>query len=216
MGAVLRGVCRALRGFTFATGRFRWLYVKVCRPSGHEYAELLRRHGKFYSIGRGCSILPSTVFTDPWFTRIGNNVHFATAAVIGHDGSIAMLERAHPGITLDAVGKIEIRDNVFIGHGAIVLPGVTIGPNAIVAAGAVVSRDVPEGAVVAGVPAKPIGEVAELVRRRSRLTANLPWKHLLAQRHSRDKHVVEELYRLRRNYLFREDETPRHPQRPAA
>ncbi|MFV9507048.1 MAG: hypothetical protein AB4911_21060 [Oscillochloridaceae bacterium umkhey_bin13] len=46
--------------------------------------------------------------------------------------------------------------DVWIGHGAIVLPGVTVGRGAVVAAGAVVSQDVPPYVIVGGVPARPI------------------------------------------------------------
>ncbi|GAB3912229.1 sugar O-acetyltransferase [Larkinella knui] len=53
-------------------------------------------------------------------------------------------------------GPIIIKRNAWIGAGATVLPGVTIGENAIVAAGAVVSRDVPPNTVVAGIPAKVV------------------------------------------------------------
>jgi len=67
-----------------------------------------------------------------------------------------MLNRAY-GVKLDSVGKIDIRDNVFVGYGAIVMPNVTIGPNAIVAAGAVVMRgDYPDNSLIAGNPAKVI------------------------------------------------------------
>ena len=58
----------------------------------------------------------------------------------------------HPGA--NGYGKVVIGNHVFIGVNAIILPNVTIGDNAVVAAGAVVTKDVPPYAVVAGVPAK--------------------------------------------------------------
>ena len=61
---------------------------------------------------------------------------------------------------------VDIEDNVFIGIGAIILPGVTIGSNVIVAAGAVVRADVPDGKVVGGVSAKVIGEFENIKKRR--------------------------------------------------
>ncbi|HXD57869.1 MAG TPA: acyltransferase [Thermoleophilaceae bacterium] len=54
---------------------------------------------------------------------------------------------------------VEIGDRVWIGARATLLPGVTIGDGAVVAAGSVVNRDVPEGTLVAGVPAEPIRRV---------------------------------------------------------
>ena len=50
---------------------------------------------------------------------------------------------------------------MWIGSGATILPGVTIGDRAVVAAGAVVTKDVPEGTVVAGVPAKVVKTIEE-------------------------------------------------------
>lgn len=58
-------------------------------------------------------------------------------------------------------GKIEIKSNVFVGAGATIMYGVTIGENCIVAAGAVVTKDVPAGSVVGGCPAKVIGNFEE-------------------------------------------------------
>jgi len=58
----------------------------------------------------------------------------------------------------DVVAPVSIGDFVWIGVNVTVLPGVTIGEGAIVAAGAVVTRDVPALAVVAGVPARVIGQ----------------------------------------------------------
>jgi acetyltransferase-like isoleucine patch superfamily enzyme len=53
---------------------------------------------------------------------------------------------------------VEIGDYVFIGPRAIILPGVKIGRGAVIAAGAVVTKDVPDFTIVGGVPAKAIGE----------------------------------------------------------
>src|SRR4051794_33291774 len=130
---------KRLLGILFRTlamkyGRFRLLYIWSCVPSGLDYADFLRKHGRFHHIGEHTSILPSSTVTDPEYTSIGDNVSLSVCTLIGHDGSIAVLNRAY-GVKLESVGKIDIRDNVFIGFQAVVLPGVTVGPNAIVAAG---------------------------------------------------------------------------------
>lgn len=191
-----------IRNIAMRYGKLSSLYCKLCQPSGEEYAEYLRRHGNFYEIGQDCSILTSTVFTDPAYVRIGNNVHFSSSFLIGHDGSIAMLNSAY-NVKLDSVGKIDIRDNVFIGFNAIILPNVTIGPNAIVAAGAVVTKDVAEGDIVAGIPAKPIGRVENLVKKLHDQTQTLPWADIINCREGAfDPELEPELIKLRVSYFY--------------
>lgn len=193
---------RFLKLISFRTGKFKRLYLKLCSPSGYEYAEYQKRWGHYHSIGEGCFIMPCTNVPDPEYTRLGNNVLLSVCTILGHDGSIACLNKAY-GKKLDRVGMVDIKDNVFIGHGAIVLPGVTIGPNAIVAAGSVVSRDVAEGDIVAGVPAKPIGRVDKLVERLEKETKNLPWAHLIEQREGGfDPKLEPELKKMRVEYFF--------------
>jgi acetyltransferase-like isoleucine patch superfamily enzyme len=201
-GMVMGLVRRWVRQRAMRTGRGAGLFRRLCRPSSAEYATFLSRHGGFVSIGERCSILPSTLFTDPAYTRIGNNVHFASCSIIGHDGSAGMIEAAR-GEPLDGTGKVDIRDNVFIGHQAIILPGVTIGPNAIVAAGAVVNRDVPPNAVVGGVPARQIGTFDEVYAKRRAETEALPWADLIRQRRSyHDPSLEPRLRAARRAHFF--------------
>jgi acetyltransferase-like isoleucine patch superfamily enzyme len=178
----VRNIIRKIvRHLAFERHWWPGFYIRVCRPDSIEYAEYLKRHGGFHSIGKNCHILPTTNFTDPAYVRLGNNVHFSNSAIIGHDGSIAMLNKAY-GVKLEAVGKIDIRDNVFIGYQAVILPGVTIGPDAIVAAGSVVTKDVAPGDIVAGVPARAIGKVKDLVGKLQARTDELPWADLIEKR----------------------------------
>jgi len=87
--------------------------------------------------------------------RIGSGVLIAANVTITSRGHRVELPRW--GVTADA--PVAIEDDVWIGAGAIVLPGVTIGRGSVVAAGAVVAADVPPFTVVGGVPAKTIKPV---------------------------------------------------------
>jgi tetrahydrodipicolinate N-acetyltransferase len=92
----------------------------------------------------------------------------AESVRIGRDCTVSwdvqILDNDFHAITVDgearpAVAPVRIGDRVWIGTRALVLKGVTIGDGAVVAAGAVVTRDVPAGAIVAGTPAKVVGRV---------------------------------------------------------
>lgn len=80
---------------------------------------------------------------------VGNNVHIADLVMI-HDTNFHEVEEGE-GVTTKA---IKIEDNVWIGARSIILPGVKIGKNSVVAAGSVVTKNVPKNSLVAGVPAK--------------------------------------------------------------
>lgn len=86
-----------------------------------------------------------------WLITIGNNVTLAPRVhILAHDAST----KKHLGYT--KIGLVNIGDNVFVGAGSIVLPGVKIGENSIIGAGSVVTKDIPPNTVAAGNPAKVI------------------------------------------------------------
>jgi acetyltransferase-like isoleucine patch superfamily enzyme len=199
---VLRRILRkAVRRAALDHGRFADVYRRS-NPDPQEYAEFLRRFGKFYAIGTDCWISPTANIRDHEYIRIGNNVWIADCTIVGHDGTIGMINKAF-GTKLDKVGKIDIRDNVAICHGAIVLPGVTIGPNAIVGAGSVVAKDVPKNSIVSGVPAKPVGRVDMMVQMLKIQNTQFPWKHLIEGREGAfDPAIEPELRRMRVEYFY--------------
>jgi UDP-3-O-[3-hydroxymyristoyl] glucosamine N-acyltransferase len=154
----------------------------------------------------------NVTITDPKFVRLGNNVRLSGCTLFGHDGSVNMLNRAF-GLSLDRVGKIDLRDNVFIGHGAIVLPGATIGPNAIVAAGAVVTGDVEPNSVYAGVPARRICHIRDMVHRMASASDRYPWRTLIERREGAfDPALEPELNRMRIEYFFGRQTPEIHPE----
>lgn len=79
--------------------------------------------------------------------------------VVVHDDARRM-NRVDPGQLEGTVAPVVFKRGCYLGAGALILPGVTVGERAVVAAGAVVTRDVPAGKVVAGVPARVIKDVA--------------------------------------------------------
>jgi acetyltransferase-like isoleucine patch superfamily enzyme len=181
-----------------------FLYRKLCRPSSGEWAEYLKKRGRLHSIGENVAINSDVVITDPEYVRIGNNVLLSSCTLVGHNGAVSVLNRAY-NLKLDDVGKIDIKDNVFIGIGAIILPGVTIGPNAIVGAGAVVTKDVPSGSIVGGVPARVIGDVDSYVKKLKERTDKLPWKDLIDRRETAYDARLEPLLKKKRiEYFWKE------------
>ena len=90
---------------------------------------------------------------------IGNHVNLAqsiTITALNHNFTDKEKRIDEQGISTSAVN---IGDDIWIGANAVILPGVTIGHHAVIAAGAVVNKDVPAHTLVAGVPAKVIKEI---------------------------------------------------------
>lgn len=124
---------------------------KNCSIQPYAY---LTSGGGFIKIGDNCSINPFCVLYGGGGLTIGNNVAIATGVTMVPQ-SHRVLKGLVPSFNTGKIRQpILIEDNVWLGAKSIILGNVTIGKGAIVAAGAVVTKDVPKGAYVAGVPAR--------------------------------------------------------------
>lgn len=104
-------------------------------------------------VGKNCSLMDGSVYDYGHcnLITIGDNVTIAPQAyLLAHDASTKKI------LGYTKIGLIVVEDNVFIGARALIMPGVKIGENSIIAAGAVVTKDVPKNVVVAGNPARVI------------------------------------------------------------
>lgn len=124
-------------------------------PSVAVFTPLYINYGRNTRIGKNVFINFDCVFLDLGGILIEDNVLLAPR--------VSLLSEGHPVSPAErhtlVPGKIHIRKNAWIGANATILPGVTIGENSIVAAGAVVNKEVPDNVVVAGIPAKIIKSI---------------------------------------------------------
>lgn len=135
--------------------------------NARQRAEYLKRKNIFGCVGNNVSIMQRKIPLYPELIKFHNNISIGSnTSFLTHDGVFRILNRKYQtNMFKEHIGCIEIMDNVFIGANTQIMNDVKIGPNAIVAAGSVVTKDVPENTIVAGVPAKPIGKFDEYVNK---------------------------------------------------
>ena len=107
---------------------------------------------KYVDIGEGCIITAGNIITVN--IKIGNHVILNLGCTVGHDALLDDYCSVMPGVNVS--GGVKIYQGVYIGTGAKIINHLEIGANAIVGAGAVVTRSVPPDCTAVGVPAKPI------------------------------------------------------------
>ncbi len=162
----------------FAGKILSWTYTYVVGilPSRH----LRKWYLKFYlgKLGKGSSVQLGNRFWNGRGVFIGarsvinfecvldgrvNTIEIGSDVSIGPRASLLTLGHdPHSPHFEDKSGPIKIGDKVWIAYGAIILPGVTIGEGAVIAAGAVLSKDAEPYGIYAGVPAKKVGDRAKL------------------------------------------------------
>jgi len=111
---------------------------------------------KGVDVGSSCRIYIRSWGSEPFLIRIGNKVTITSGVrFLTHDGATWLIHDDR-GSRFQKYGRISIGDNVFVGVNSLLMPGITVGARSVVAAGSVVTKDVPTGSVVAGNPAKVI------------------------------------------------------------
>jgi acetyltransferase-like isoleucine patch superfamily enzyme len=129
-----------------------WGYIIFLRFGSIGY---YRRMG--VKVGDNCRVYSINIGSEPFLIEIGDYVTITSGVkLLTHDGS--------PWLMSDEKGRrflyrrIKIGNNIFIGVNSIIMPGVKIDDNVIIAAGSVVTKSVPSGVIVGGNPAKIIGD----------------------------------------------------------
>ena len=149
------------------------LKISSKKPTDPDYKALLEELFQ-------CEIDDSVAIVSPFYCdcgcrmTIGKNVTINKGATILSPGQVVIEDNVliGPEVKITTVnhdlydrhnlfhfGKVTIKENAWIGIGVVICPGVTIGKNAVVAAGAVVTKDVPDNVVVGGIPAKVIKNI---------------------------------------------------------
>lgn len=118
-------------------------------------------------VGANCKFMvdPVKCFgTEPWLISIGDNVEITSGVeFLTHEGAIWVLRHSDDVQfrNSDKFGKISVGNNVMIGVGAVIMPGVSIGNNVIIGARSVITTNIVDNVVIAGCPAKVICSIDE-------------------------------------------------------
>lgn len=139
-----------IKKFSSVFRRLFWSYEACARYNG-------------VVIGENCNIQKVSFGSEPYLVKVGDSVQITDGTKIFTHGGGWVLRHIDP--TIDFFGKVEIKDNVYVGNNVLIMPGVTIGANVVVAAGSVVTKTIPDGVIVAGNPAKIVSSFNSFEKR---------------------------------------------------
>ena len=146
----------------------RKLYF-YCLPTCGMRSKYIKKHKqRFYHIGKGVMWQPRNFPSDPELISIGDNVKIAANVIfINHDTLSGMLNQKYKTNKFKHNrGCIKIGNNVMIGARVMILPNVQIGNNVVIGAGSIVTKDIPDNSVAAGVPCRVVGSFEALAKER--------------------------------------------------
>ncbi|MBR1748194.1 MAG: acyltransferase [Bacilli bacterium] len=133
----------------------------------------------FKSMGENVFFQPRVIPSDPQLIKFHNNIVITSnVTFVTHDVFHMGLNQLGKGEFPYSASCIEIMDNVFIGCNTTILGNVKIGPNVVIGAGSVITKDVEPNSVVVGNPAKKIGTFDEYLSKRKELFCSNDEKEL--------------------------------------
>ena len=122
--------------------------------------------------GKGVTVMRNCDFgSEPYLITLGDNVRISNDVMfVTHDGGSWAFRRGENEYkNVVRFGRIAVGNDTFLGARSIIMPNVHIGKNCVIAAGAIVTKDIPDDSVAAGVPARVVcttGEYAEKMKNR--------------------------------------------------
>ncbi len=137
----------------------RHIFVKAIMRFGSDAQVNRALRGLGMRIGEGTRYYSMRLPGEPWLVRIGERCTIGSDVTFITHNATTIFQHKYESLT--GFGRIDVKDNTYIGVNATILPNVTIGPNTVVGACAVVTKDVPQGVVVAGNPARVVCTLAE-------------------------------------------------------
>ena len=150
-------------------------------------------------LGKGTTISGKDHWsTEAYLIVIGNNCRIASGVRFFTHGGGMMGRVEYPDY--DFFGKINVGNNVYFGANSLIMPGVTIGNDVLVAAGAVVTKSIPDGMVVGGNPAKIIGTVKAFIEKNKKFNVNSRSMTQVQKRHLLES--LDDSYFVKKKFLL--------------
>ncbi|WP_028611931.1 acyltransferase [Paenibacillus harenae] len=129
--------------------------------------ERLKERGLIY--GKNFNFFNSHIdYGHCWLVEIGDDVTITNSTILAHDASTKLY------FGKSKIGRVKIGDRVFIGFNSVILCNVRIGNDVIVAAGSVVTKDIPDNCIAAGTPARIIGKTSDYLDKHRALMKEKP------------------------------------------
>lgn len=175
--------------------------LRLKRTPADKKADLMR--DKFYHCGKNVKLYTNNFGTEPYLIYIGDNVVCASHVhFVNHDVSCFNIARflELPDYYLDKVGSIILHDNCFVGTNTHLMPNCSVGKNSIIAAGSVVTKNVPDNEVWGGVPAKFIMTTKQYAEKVKDVASKYPW---VDSNYCKKEMSEEDLIKARQNYFFK-------------